>query len=55
MTANDETAHDGLWALIDAGIIVSQVFFEKNMLDVLPGIWMLFYGCGALAMSFFTP
>ena len=38
-----------------AAIIVSQVFFEKNRLDVLPGIWMLFYGVGALAMSFFTP
>jgi vacuolar-type H+-ATPase subunit I/STV1 len=24
-------------------------------LDLLPGIWMLLYGCGALAMSFFAP
>jgi hypothetical protein len=38
-----------------AAIIISDVFFEKEMLDTLPGVWMLFYGCGALAMSFFTP
>src|SRR5689334_10375049 len=38
-----------------AAIIVSQVLYQNGLRDQLPGIWMLLYGCGALAMSFFTP
>lgn len=38
-----------------SAVILSQALFEHNLRDMLPGLWMLLYGCGALAMSFFTP
>lgn len=38
-----------------AAVIFSQALFMRGMRDLLPGTWMLLYGCGALAMSFFTP
>jgi hypothetical protein len=38
-----------------AGVVLSVVMCREGRLDLLPGIWMLLYGCGALAMSFFAP
>jgi hypothetical protein len=38
-----------------AGVVLSVVMVREGRLDLLPGIWMLLYGCGALAMSFFAP
>jgi hypothetical protein len=36
-------------------VILSHILFHRDLRDLLPGTWMLLYGCGALAMSFFTP
>ncbi len=36
-------------------VVLSHVLFQRDLRDLLPGTWMLLYGCGALAMSFFTP
>jgi hypothetical protein len=38
-----------------AAVVLSHVMFHRGLRDLLPGTWMLLYGCGALAMSFFTP
>ena len=38
-----------------AAVVLSHVLFQRGEFDLLPGTWMLLYGCGALAMSFFTP
>lgn len=38
-----------------AAVVLSHVLFHRDLRDLLPGTWMLLYGCGALAMSFFTP
>jgi putative flippase GtrA len=38
-----------------AGVVLSVVMCREGRLDLLPGIWMLLYGCGALATSFFAP
>jgi hypothetical protein len=38
-----------------AAVVVSQALFDRDLRSLLPGTWMLMYGCGALAMSFFTP
>jgi hypothetical protein len=38
-----------------AGLVLSAVMLREGRLDLLPGTWMLLYGCGALAMSFFAP
>jgi hypothetical protein len=38
-----------------AAVVISQALFDRNLRDLLPGTWMLLYGCGALAMGFFTP
>src|SRR5437588_6480140 len=38
-----------------AGIVLSCVMVREGRLDLLPGIWMLLYGCGELAISFFAP
>ena len=38
-----------------AAVVLSHVLFQRDLRDLLPGTWMLLYGCGALAMSFFTP
>src|SRR5262249_12381908 len=37
------------------GVVLSHVMFHQHLRHLLPGTWMLLYGCGALAMSFFTP
>jgi hypothetical protein len=38
-----------------AAVVISQALFERDLRSLLPGTWMLMYGCGALVMSFFTP
>ena len=38
-----------------AGVVLSTTLFRIGRIDLLPGTWMLLYGCGALAMSYFTP
>lgn len=38
-----------------AAVVLSHVLFQSGYYAIMPGTWMLLYGCGALAMSFFTP
>jgi len=38
-----------------AAIVLSGVLIREGRLDLLPGLWMLLYGCGELAISFFAP
>ena len=38
-----------------AGLLMTLVMARVGQKDLLPGIWMLLWGVGALAMSFFTP
>ena len=38
-----------------AGLALSVVMWRLDRLDLLPGLWLLLYGCGALATSFFAP
>jgi hypothetical protein len=38
-----------------ASMAASIVMWRIDRLDFLPGIWLLLYGCGALATSFFAP
>ncbi len=36
-------------------LAISIVMWRLDRLDLLPGLWLLLYGCGALATSFFAP
>jgi hypothetical protein len=38
-----------------AALAVTAVLWRLGRLDLLPALWLLFYGCGALATSFFAP
>jgi hypothetical protein len=38
-----------------AGVIVTVLMARLQRLDWLPGLWLLLYGCSALATSFFAP
>jgi hypothetical protein len=38
-----------------AGLVLTAVLARMGLGLLLPGIWMLLWGVGALAMSFFTP
>jgi hypothetical protein len=38
-----------------ASLAVSVSFWQMDRTDMLPGIWLLLYACGALATSFFAP
>ena len=38
-----------------AGIAGSVVFVEMQRWDLLPGLWLLLYGCGLWSVSFFAP
>jgi hypothetical protein len=38
-----------------AGIAASVVFIQTGRFDLLAGVWLLFYGCGLWAVSFFAP
>ena len=38
-----------------AAVVVSVVLGRLDRLDLLPGLWLLLYGCGAAATSFFAP
>lgn len=38
-----------------AGASISIMMGRLNQLDLLPTCWLLLYGCGALATSFFAP
>lgn len=38
-----------------AALVVSVVMWRLDRLDLLPALWLLLYGCGALATSFFAP
>jgi hypothetical protein len=37
------------------GLAVTVVMGRLDRPDLLPGLWLLLYGCGALATSFFAP
>lgn len=38
-----------------AGLVLTAVLARTGLTLLLPGMWMLLWGVGALAMSFFTP
>jgi len=38
-----------------AGVAVSAALVREHRLDLLPAVWLVLYGCGALATSFFAP
>jgi hypothetical protein len=38
-----------------AGLVLTAVLARLGLEPLLPGVWMLLWGVGALAMSFFTP
>lgn len=38
-----------------AGVAGSMVFIQTARWDLLPGLWLLLYGCGLWAVSFFAP
>jgi hypothetical protein len=38
-----------------AGFAASAVFIQTGHFDQLPGLWLLMYGCGLWAVSFFAP
>lgn len=38
-----------------ASVAVSVLMWRLGRLNLLPGFWLLFYGCSALATSFFAP
>jgi hypothetical protein len=37
------------------GLVITMLMGRLNRLDLLPALWLLLYGCGALATSFFAP
>ena len=38
-----------------AGVLGSVVFIQTERFELLAGLWLLFYGCGLWAVSFFAP
>ena len=38
-----------------AGFAASVVFIQMARFDLLPGLWLLLYGCGLWSVSFFAP
>jgi hypothetical protein len=38
-----------------AGVAGSVVLIQTGRFDMLPGLWLLLYGCGLWAVSFFAP
>jgi hypothetical protein len=38
-----------------AGVCASAVLIEAERFALLPGVWLLFYGCGLWSVSFFAP
>ena len=38
-----------------SGLVLTAVLSRAGLESLLPGVWMLLWGVGALAMSFFTP
>ena len=38
-----------------ASLAVSGLMWRLDRLDLLPALWLVLYGCGALATSFFAP
>ena len=37
------------------GLAITVLMWRLDRLDLLPALWLLLYGCGALATSFFAP
>jgi hypothetical protein len=37
------------------GLVLTVLMWRLDRLDLLPALWLLLYGCGALATSFFAP
>lgn len=46
------------WAVLPgfaASVILTVTLARGGMMDILPGVWLVLYGCSALATSFFAP
>ncbi|MFN3648136.1 MAG: hypothetical protein ACK47B_01045 [Armatimonadota bacterium] len=54
-TRQTRTVVMALLPALGAGLVLTSVLSELRVEWILPGVWMLLWGCGALAMSFFTP
>ncbi len=40
---------------LGASLAITVLMWRLDRLDLLPALWLLLYGCGALATSFFAP
>jgi hypothetical protein len=40
---------------LGVSLAITVLMWQLDRLDLLPGLWLLLYGCGALATSFFAP
>ena len=49
------TVYIALLPSVLASLVVSVLIWRLDRLDLLPAAWLLLYGCGVLATSFFAP
>jgi hypothetical protein len=54
-TRQTRTVVLALMPALIAGLVLTAVLARVGQEPLLPGVWMLLWGVGALAMSFFTP
>lgn len=54
-TRQTRTVVTALMPAFTAGLILTVVLARLGQEALLPGVWMLLWGVGALAMAFFTP
>lgn len=54
-TRQAQTVLLSLTPAFTAGLVLTAVLARMGLYQLLPGVWMLLWGVGALAMSFFTP
>ena len=54
-TRQAKTAVAALLPSLVAALVLTAVLYRAGEKALLPGVWMLLWGVGALAISFFTP